>query len=106
MANTRDKTPSPSAGFVLDITGEVCPLTFVRTKLLVERMAPGETADILLRGAEPLANVPRAVTSLGHLVLELVPVVPAETEADAVHRLRIRKAATTDRNGSATIRGA
>ena len=48
---------------------EVCPLTFVRTKLLIERMEPGQTAEIRLKGAEPLANVPRAVAGLGHPVL-------------------------------------
>ena len=60
--------------YQLDITGEVCPMTFVRTKLLLERMAPGEVASILLRGDEPLENVPRAVRDHGHDVLALQPV--------------------------------
>ncbi|MDP6884736.1 MAG: sulfurtransferase TusA family protein, partial [Rhodospirillales bacterium] len=34
----------------LDITQEVCPLTFVKTKLLLERMAPGQTAAVRLGG--------------------------------------------------------
>lgn len=57
--------------YELDITGEVCPMTFVRAKLLLERMAPGETASIRLRGGEPLDNVPRAVHDHGHEVLSL-----------------------------------
>jgi TusA-related sulfurtransferase len=57
--------------YELDITGEVCPMTFVRTKLLLERMAPGETATIRLRGGEPLDNVPRAVRDHGHELLSL-----------------------------------
>ena len=44
----------------IDITGEVCPMTFVRTKLKLERMRPGETLSVRLRGEEPLRNVPRA----------------------------------------------
>jgi len=68
-------------------------MTFVRTKLLIERMAAGETATVLLRGSEPLANVPRAVAGQGHTVLELTPV----PNSDDVHRLRLRKAAATDR---------
>lgn len=70
----------------LDITREVCPLTFVKTKLLIERMAPGETAEIRLCGAEPLENVPRSVREHGHEVLSL----EAGGE-DGTHILRIRK---------------
>lgn len=82
--------PANAPHFVLDITGEVCPLTLVRTKLLIERMAAGQTADVLLRGGEPLANVPRAVEALGHSVLEVVP-LPESDGNGSVHRVRFRK---------------
>ncbi len=75
--------------FFLDITGEVCPMTFVRTKLLVERMSPGQTVEVRLKGREPLANVPKSVTELGHEVLTLNP--ERGEPADGVHRLTIRK---------------
>ena len=81
---------------VLDITGEVCPLTFVRTKLLVERMSAGEIADVLLRGTEPLKNVPRALQGLGHQVLEVVPLVDNGGDDGDVHRLRFRKQAASE----------
>lgn len=61
------------ADFALDITRDVCPLTFVKTKLLLERMAPGETAEIRLIGKEPLENVPRSVRDHGHEVVSLLP---------------------------------
>ena len=77
-------------GLFLDITGEVCPLTFVRTKLLIERMAVGQTAEIRLTGAEPLDNVPRSVKAEGHVVLLLEPEDPAAGPC-GIHRLRIRK---------------
>jgi tRNA 2-thiouridine synthesizing protein A len=70
--------------FFLDITQEVCPLTFVKTKLLLERMTPGQTAAVRLRGAEPLENVPRSVREHGHTVLSL------QAEG-AIHLLVIRK---------------
>jgi TusA-related sulfurtransferase len=82
-------SPDKGIDFFLDITREVCPLTFVRTKLLIERMEPGQTAEILLRGAEPLSNVPRAVASQGHEILELHECREAETTG--VFCLRIRK---------------
>lgn len=76
---------------MLDITGDTCPMTFVKTKLLIERMAPGETAQVRLKGAEPLENVPRSVRDHGHEVIALAP-EGAETGPDAVHTLTIRKA--------------
>jgi len=70
----------------LDITSEVCPMTFVKTKLLLERMAPGEIAEVRLKGTEPRDNVPRSVRDHGHEVLAL------EAESDGeTYLLRIRK---------------
>lgn len=74
----------------LDITQEVCPLTFVKTKLLIEQLSPGQTAEIRLKGAEPLENVPRSVREHGHEVLSLEPEDDA-TDGTGVYRLRIRK---------------
>jgi tRNA 2-thiouridine synthesizing protein A len=53
----------------IDITGEVCPMTFVRTKLKLERMRPGEVLSVRLKGQEPLRNVPRAAREEGHSIL-------------------------------------
>lgn len=70
----------------LDITAETCPMTFVRTRLALDRLAPGATLLVLMRGAEPLANVPRTATEQGHAVLSL------ETGPDGISRLLLRKA--------------
>jgi TusA-related sulfurtransferase len=76
--------------FSLDITREVCPLTFVRTKLLLERMTSGQTAQIRLQGTEPLQNVPRSVKEHGHTVLSVEP-ESSEGAQDGIHRLVIGK---------------
>ena len=55
----------------IDITAEVCPMTFVRTKLRLERMKPGETLSVRLGGEEPLRNVPRAAREEGHAILSI-----------------------------------
>jgi TusA-related sulfurtransferase len=90
MKNIAKDSFENCADFVLDITGEVCPLTFVRTKLLIERMAAGQTAEIRLTGSEPLENVPRSVKAEGHVVLALEPEDPTAGPY-GIHRLRIRK---------------
>ena len=83
MSDKRD------ADYYLDISQEVCPFTFVRTRLLLEKMKPGEIADILLQGVEPLENVPNAVMEQGHDLLSMTPL--DETEPKGLHLLRLRR---------------
>ncbi len=90
MSNIEKSSEPLQTDFFLDITGEVCPLTFVRTKLLIERMSAGQTALIRLKGAEPLANVPRSIEAAGHAIEAFAPEDP-EADTAAVHRMVIRK---------------
>ena len=53
----------------IDITGERCPMTFVRARIALDRLAPGGRLLVRLRGEEPLRNVPRSAESLGHRVV-------------------------------------
>jgi len=78
-----------SADLFLDITTEVCPLTFVKTKLMVERMAVGQALEVRLNAGEPLENVPRSLAELGHSILSLDP--EDREDLTGVHRLRVRK---------------
>ena len=50
----------------LDITGLACPMTWVKTKLELERMAPGEELTVRCREGEALENVPRSAREAGH----------------------------------------
>jgi tRNA 2-thiouridine synthesizing protein A len=77
----------PEVSATLDITREVCPMTYVRTKLRLEALGEGELLEVLLRGEEPLRNVPRSAREEGHAVL-CVEALP-----EGVHRLLIRKQA-------------
>lgn len=86
----KNKSNKPNADHYLDITDEICPMTFVKTKLLIERMNVGEVADVRLQGHEPLNNVPRSVKEFGHEVLSLEPEESGSAE-DSIHRLVIRK---------------
>jgi TusA-related sulfurtransferase len=53
----------------LDISAETCPMTFVRTRLALDRMRSGEVLRLRLRGEEPRRNVPRTAAEQGHAVL-------------------------------------
>ena len=50
----------------LDITDVTCPMTWVRTKLELARMAPGEGLAVRCREGEALENVPRSAREAGH----------------------------------------
>ncbi len=52
----------------LDLTGVACPLNWVKAKLELERMRPGERIVLLLDPGEPIESVPRSAREDGHEV--------------------------------------
>ncbi len=50
----------------IDITGLTCPITWVRTKLELERLAPGDVLTVRCPAGEALENVPRSAREAGH----------------------------------------
>ena len=70
----------------LDIRGQVCPLTFVRSKLAIEKMSLGEVLEIIVDHQPAAVNVPRSMEHEGQNVLSVVQTGAAEW------RLFIRKA--------------
>ena len=85
MNQSSDMTDTGTVDQELDITSEVCPMTFVRTRLALDRMRPGQVLRVLLRGEEPLRNVPRTAREQGHEVLSL------ETDGHGVATLLLRR---------------
>ena len=52
----------------LDVSALRCPMTWVRTKLELERLESGQTLDVTLPPGEALENVPRSAREAGHTV--------------------------------------
>ena len=52
----------------LDITALTCPLTWVRTKLELERIERGEALEVRCGPGEALEQVPRSAREAGHAV--------------------------------------
>lgn len=71
----------------IDITRDTCPMTFVRTRLALDRLTPGQLLRVRLKGEEPLRNVPRTVKEQGHEVVSL------ETDPAGTATLLIRRGA-------------
>lgn len=80
---------STDSDYFLDITDDVCPMTFVRTKLMIEKMQPGESLEVRLQGKEPLENVPRSVREIGHEVVSITP-EDAGDPLSGIHRLVLK----------------
>ena len=53
----------------LDIRADQCPITYVRTKLALEALAPGDLLDVVMRRGDSARNVPRSLLEDGHAVL-------------------------------------
>ena len=75
-----------SADREIDITGRLCPMTFVHTRLALDRLHPGQVLQVRLKGEEPRTNVPRSVIELGHSILGI------DDQPDGSTVLLIRKA--------------
>ena len=57
----------------IDITDQVCPMTFVCVKLKLEELAPATRLCIRLNKGEPLENIPRSLKEQGCQILSLEP---------------------------------
>lgn len=55
----------------IDIRGQVCPYTFVRSKLAIEKMNIGEVLEIILDHRPAVDNVPRSMQNEGQKVLKI-----------------------------------
>ena len=78
-----------SAYHFLDITGLVCPMTFVRTKLAVERLPLGEVLEVRMNFGEPVHNVPASLREHGYHVTNVQPENPDFPQGP--HRLFVNK---------------
>ena len=80
-----EKFPSAQQ-HLLDITKLVCPMTFVKARLALERLGGGQRLEIRLNKGEPLENLPRSLAELGYRVVSLVP-----DTVEGVFRLTVAK---------------
>jgi TusA-related sulfurtransferase len=55
----------------LDLRGTPCPINFVRTKLRLEQMAPGELLEVWLDPGEPVEQVPDSLAMAGYTIEEV-----------------------------------
>jgi TusA-related sulfurtransferase len=69
----------------LDITREHCPMTFVKTKIELSKLNPGDRLEVTLTNGEPLENVPKSATEQGFRILEIAHI------RDNIHKIVFEK---------------
>ena len=55
----------------LDLKGEICPFTFVKSKLIMEQMKEGEVLKVILDYKPSVENVPKSFKDEGQEVIEI-----------------------------------
>lgn len=61
----------PASDDQIDLRGTPCPLNFVRTKLYLQKMAPGSLLEVWLDPGEPIEQVPDSLTMAGYKIEQL-----------------------------------
>ncbi len=79
---------SSSPGDELDIRGEVCPFTFVRTKLALEALPFGATLRVITDHEPASRNIPRSATEWGQEVLGVAALPDGTWAIDLRKRVR------------------
>lgn len=67
MSNQTLLTPDAQ----MDLRGTPCPLNFVRTKLRLEKMTPGQLLEVWLDGGEPIEQVPDSLVMAGYKIEQI-----------------------------------
>lgn len=56
----------------LDLRGTPCPINFVRTKLRLKQMQPGDLLEVWLDPGEPIEQVPDSLTMAGYPIEKII----------------------------------
>ena len=78
------KNGQEQANAEIDLRGVMCPYNYIKTKLKLEGMAPGQILAVILDEGEAIQNVPRSVENDGHIIVQQEPY-------QSGHRILIRK---------------
>ena len=55
----------------LNLKGEICPMTFVKTKLAIESLNSGERIKVIFNSSEAKINVPKSLKELNYKVITI-----------------------------------
>jgi TusA-related sulfurtransferase len=62
----------------VDLRPYACPLTYVKTRIALERLAAGDVLEVWLAAGEAAESVPRSAEEEGHRVVSVEPLAAGE----------------------------
>jgi TusA-related sulfurtransferase len=63
------KEKLPKVDLKINLKGDICPYTFVKSKLALETLESGQVLQVLVDHLPATENVPRSMANEGHKVL-------------------------------------
>lgn len=83
-----DAADTASSSQDLDLRGEICPFTFVRTRLALEALPIGAMLRVIVDHEPAIRNIPRSATEWGQEVVGVAAVTPGTWAIDLRKRVR------------------
>ncbi len=80
--------PGPEHPASVDLRGELCPFTFVRTKLALEELPIGALLRVIVDHEPAIRNIPRSATEWGQEVVAVISLSPRTWAIDLRKRVR------------------
>ena len=78
----------PASRTSIDLSGEICPFTFVRTKLALEALPIGSLLRVIVDHEPAVRNIPRSATEWGQEVVGVTGLAPCTWAIDLRKRVR------------------
>jgi tRNA 2-thiouridine synthesizing protein A len=69
MPAAKHKTVKPIR--TIDVTGTLCPMTFVRVKVALDMLDSGQAVEFVLLEGEQMEDVPRNLKEEGHRIVSV-----------------------------------
>lgn len=57
-----------ATGKAVDLTGTVCPMTFVKARMSLAQIPAGETLELIIREGDQLRDVPKSLKEEGYRI--------------------------------------
>tara|TARA_Y100001936_G_C15617316_1_gene429807 strand:+ start:325 stop:564 length:240 start_codon:yes stop_codon:yes gene_type:complete len=73
--------------FFIDVTKEICPITFVKVKIKLESMPPGKNLDVKCKGKEAFDNICKSVLNSGHHISSKKPSLNFENNIISIKKI-------------------
>lgn len=56
----------------VDTTNVICPITYIKAKMALEKLEKGQILEVKLREGEPIQNVPRRLAEDGQRIHQVI----------------------------------